>query len=285
MQCMNGRQLAALLSSEPLQGVLEAMDAKKVLLPPTACIAVGTAVPSGSFQLAARTQPCTPCGGGCHWAGPDNRTCISYRPMLLQHVMQGQQQAAWRAVVEQQCESFAVAEAALQEALRDVVDSGRAVASLHRGRVLQPADVLQLLQAPAIVAAASSDIEVQMLEGNMYLEPTAVAVQVRTLPADQVSQAIQADAGPPLQSVFCRSCSQSGDVWACRRLVTAVQQLEAVLRAHQACRSLRVVTRQAQGKGPTQVGNAKCLMPESMPSQVYSCTCCYWRMALHEGCA
>lgn len=43
VQCMNGRQLEALLSSEPLQGVLEAMDAKKVPLPPHAGIAVGTA--------------------------------------------------------------------------------------------------------------------------------------------------------------------------------------------------------------------------------------------------
>jgi hypothetical protein len=83
--------------------------------------------------------------------------------MPQRHVMQGRQQAVWRAEAEQQCETFAAAEAALQEALRDVVASGRVVASLHRGRVLQPADVLQLLQAPAVVAAASSDAEVRML--------------------------------------------------------------------------------------------------------------------------
>ena len=86
--------------------------------------------------------------------------------MPLQQVMQGRQQAAWRAVVEQQCESFAVAEAALQGALQEVVDSGRVVASLHRGRVLQPADVLRLLQAPAVVAAASSDAEVRLLQAH-----------------------------------------------------------------------------------------------------------------------
>ena len=63
-------------------------------------------------------------------------------------------------MVEQQCSRFAAAEAALQAALQQVVDSSRAVASLHRGRILQPADVLRLLQAPAVVAAASSESEV-----------------------------------------------------------------------------------------------------------------------------
>ena len=53
VQCMNGRQLAALLSSEPLQGVLEAMGAKKVPFTPHAGIAVGTAVLSVFSWLLA----------------------------------------------------------------------------------------------------------------------------------------------------------------------------------------------------------------------------------------
>jgi hypothetical protein len=81
--------------------------------------------------------------------------------MLLLYIVQGQQ-TAWRTVIEQQREAFAVAEAALQTALQESIANGRAVRDLHRGKVLQPAEVLRALQAPVgMAAAASSDANVR----------------------------------------------------------------------------------------------------------------------------
>lgn len=59
-----------------------------------------------------------------------------------------------RAAVEQQRQAFAGAAAALEAALENVIASGRVLASAHRGRVLDPGEVLRLLQLPAVVHAA-----------------------------------------------------------------------------------------------------------------------------------